>query len=84
MVCRGYNLMKGYLDEPAATAQAIDAEGCLHTGDLGVLDPRGYLRITRRLEDLSLAGGFQEHSHKRIPPGIAAMARWIGVRRSGV
>ena len=55
---RGYNVMQGYLDDPAATAAAIDAEGWLHTGDIGTMDDRGYLRITDRKKDMFIVGGF--------------------------
>jgi acyl-CoA synthetase (AMP-forming)/AMP-acid ligase II len=55
---RGFNVMKGYLDDPAATAQAIDAEGWLHTGDVGTLDAEGYLTITDRKQDMFIAAGF--------------------------
>ncbi len=55
---RGYNVMPGYFEDPAATAEAIDAEGWLHTGDVGVLDERGYLRITDRMKDVFIVGGF--------------------------
>jgi acyl-CoA synthetase (AMP-forming)/AMP-acid ligase II len=58
VLIRGYNVMRGYLDDPDATAAAIDADGWLHTGDIGVLDERGYLRITDRLKDMFIAGGF--------------------------
>ncbi len=58
IVVRGYNVMRGYLDDPAATAEAIDADGWLHTGDVGVMDARGYLRITDRLKDMFITGGF--------------------------
>jgi acyl-CoA synthetase (AMP-forming)/AMP-acid ligase II len=58
IVVRGYNVMKGYLDDAAATAEAIDAEGWLHTGDVGTMDARGYLRITDRLKDMFIIGGF--------------------------
>lgn len=55
--CRGYNVMKGYYRMPEATLQAIDGEGWLHSGDLGVMDREGYLRITGRLKDMILRGG---------------------------
>jgi acyl-CoA synthetase (AMP-forming)/AMP-acid ligase II len=58
-VCvRGYAVMAGYLDDPAATAEAIDAEGWLHTGDIGVMDANGYLQITDRMKDMYISGGF--------------------------
>jgi acyl-CoA synthetase (AMP-forming)/AMP-acid ligase II len=50
--------MLGYLDEHAATAEAIDAEGWLHTGDIGTMDAQGYVRITDRLKDMYISGGF--------------------------
>ena len=55
---RGYGVMLGYLDDPAATAEAIDAGGWLHTGDVGVMDENGYLRITDRKKDMYISGGF--------------------------
>ena len=58
LVIRGMNVMKGYLDDPAATALAIDADGWLHSGDIGVLDEAGYLRITDRKKDMFIVGGF--------------------------
>ena len=58
VIVRGYNVMKGYFDDPSATAEAIDAEGWLHTGDIGVMDDRGYLRITDRIKDMFIVGGF--------------------------
>ena len=58
IVVRGYNVMRGYLDDPAATAAAIDADGWLHTGDIGTMDARGYLRITDRKKDMFIVGGF--------------------------
>lgn len=58
VLVRGYNLMQGYLDDAKATAETIDEQGWLHTGDIGVLDERGYLRITDRLKDMYISGGF--------------------------
>jgi fatty-acyl-CoA synthase len=54
---RGYSVMKGYDDDPAATAKAIDAEGWLHTGDLAAMRPDGFIRITGRLRDMIIRGG---------------------------
>ena len=55
--CRGYNVMKGYYNMPEATAEAIDADGWLHSGDLGVMDEDGYLAITGRHKDMIIRGG---------------------------
>jgi len=55
---RGPAVMQGYLDDPAATAETIDADGWLRTGDIGTLDARGYLAITDRKKDLYISGGF--------------------------
>ncbi|WMW64738.1 AMP-binding protein [Nitratidesulfovibrio liaohensis] len=57
VVCRGYNVMKGYYNMPEATAAAIDAEGWLHSGDLGVMDEDGYVVITGRIKDMIIRGG---------------------------
>jgi fatty-acyl-CoA synthase len=54
---RGYLVMKGYDGDPEATAQVIDAEGWLHTGDLAVMRPDGYFRITGRAKDMISRGG---------------------------
>lgn len=54
---RGHQMMLGYLGDPAATGAALDPEGWLHTGDLGSMDERGYLRITGRLKDMIIRGG---------------------------
>jgi acyl-CoA synthetase (AMP-forming)/AMP-acid ligase II len=58
ILVRGYNLMRGYFNDPEASAESIDTEGWLHTGDVGVLDEQGYLRITDRLKDMFITGGF--------------------------
>jgi len=58
VLLRGPNVMLGYLDDPEATAAAIDADGWLHTGDVGRVDERGYLQITDRLKDMYICGGF--------------------------
>ncbi|GAA1226375.1 FadD3 family acyl-CoA ligase [Prauserella halophila] len=58
VLLRGENVMLGYLDDPAATADAIDSGGWLHTGDVGRLDEHGCLTITDRLKDMIVVGGF--------------------------
>ena len=55
---RGYHVMRGYWGDEAETAKAIDGDGWLHTGDIGVFDERGYLRITDRIKDMFIMGGF--------------------------
>jgi acyl-CoA synthetase (AMP-forming)/AMP-acid ligase II len=54
---RGYQVMTGYLNDPAATTAAIDADGWLRTGDLGVMDDRGYCRVVGRVRELIVHGG---------------------------
>jgi fatty-acyl-CoA synthase len=55
--CRGYNVMKGYYNNRKATAEAIDRDGWLRTGDLGVMDAAGNLSITGRKKDMIIRGG---------------------------
>ena len=55
---RGYNVMQGYLDDPDATAETITADGWLRTGDVGVMNEDGYVRITDRIKDMFIVGGF--------------------------
>jgi fatty-acyl-CoA synthase len=54
---RGYSVMLGYWEEPEKTAEAVDAEGWMHTGDLAVMDPDGFLAITGRIKDMVIRGG---------------------------
>jgi fatty-acyl-CoA synthase len=54
---RGYMIMRGYYNNPEATNLAVDEEGWLHTGDLGVLDDEDYCKITGRLKDMVIRGG---------------------------
>ncbi len=57
LCCRGYNVMKGYYKNEEATQKAIDSEGWLHSGDLGVMDENGYFRVTGRIKDMIIRGG---------------------------
>jgi HIP---CoA ligase len=80
VLLRGPNMMLGYLDDPVATAEAIDPDGWLRTGDVGTLDPAGYLTITDRLKDMYICGGFNVY-----PAEIEqVLARLDGVAESAV
>ncbi|MEV6429890.1 FadD3 family acyl-CoA ligase [Nocardia sp. NPDC051463] len=80
VLLRGPNVMLGYLDDPASTAETIDADGWLHTGDIGTIDERGYLKITDRLKDMYISGGFNVY-----PAEVEqALARLDGVAESAV
>ncbi len=57
LLCRGYNIMNGYYKMPEATEKAVDADGWLHSGDLGTVDEDGYYRITGRIKDMIIRGG---------------------------
>ena len=61
VLMRGFTVMQGYLDDPAATAEAIDEDGWLHTGDLGAIDETGRLRIVGRKKDMFIVGGFNAY-----------------------
>lgn len=61
ILVRGHNVMQGYFEDPVATAEAVDADGWLHTGDVGVLDAEGNLRITDRIKDMFIVGGFNAY-----------------------
>lgn len=57
MCCKGFNVMKGYYKNPKATAEVIDENGYLHSGDLGIKDENGNYRITGRIKDMIIRGG---------------------------
>jgi acyl-CoA synthetase (AMP-forming)/AMP-acid ligase II len=61
VVVSGYTLMKGYFDDDGATAETFDEAGRLRTGDIGVMDERGYIRITDRKKDMFIVGGFNAY-----------------------
>ncbi|MDQ0961088.1 acyl-CoA synthetase (AMP-forming)/AMP-acid ligase II [Streptomyces sp. B4I13] len=61
VLVRGFHVMRGYYEDPAATAQALTPEGWLRTGDVGVLDAAGNLRITDRIKDMFIVGGFNAY-----------------------
>ncbi len=77
---RGYNVMQGYWNDPKLTAQAIDAEGWLHTGDLAAIDPDGPVRIVGRKGEVINRGGF------KIYPGTIEMVlrSYPGVKEAAV
>jgi acyl-CoA synthetase (AMP-forming)/AMP-acid ligase II len=80
IVVRGYTVVAGYFEDPEATAEAIDAEGWLHTGDVGVMDDAGNVRITDRKKDMFIVGGFNAY-----PAEIeGALLRHAGVAQAAV
>jgi HIP---CoA ligase len=80
VLLRGPNVMLGYLDDPEATAAAIDSDGWLHTGDVGAVDDNGNLKITDRLKDMYICGGFNVY-----PAEVEqVLARLDGVAESAV
>ena len=79
IVVRGYTVMSGYWNDEAATASTIDADGWLHTGDIGVMDQSGNVTITDRLKDMFMVGGFNAYPAEieamlRSVPGVAQIA----------
>ncbi|MBM4270337.1 MAG: fatty acid--CoA ligase family protein [Deltaproteobacteria bacterium] len=83
IIVRGYNVMRGYFEDPDETAKTIDAEGFLHTGDIGVMDERGYIQITDRIKDMFIMGGFNcypaEIEGLMFGSGLFAQVAVIGV-----
>ncbi len=80
ILLRGPNVMLGYAGDQAATAETVDSDGWLHTGDVGHLDERGYLTITDRLKDMYICGGFNVY-----PAEVEqALARHPAVAESAV
>jgi acyl-CoA synthetase (AMP-forming)/AMP-acid ligase II len=83
IVVRGYNVMREYFEDPERTAETIDADGWLHTGDIGTMDAGGYVAITDRKKDMFISGGFNAYPAEierllLTHPGIA-QAAVIGV-----
>ena len=81
ILTRGPHLFRGYYKDPAATAEALDAQGFLHTGDVGELDAGGYLRITDRKKDLLITSGGKNVSPQNIE---AQLGRIAGVAQAVV
>ena len=80
---RGYNVMKGYFGDAAATAEAITADGWLKTGDIGVMNAEGYLDITDRIKDMIITGGFNVYPAE-IENGISSIEGVVQVAIVGV
>jgi len=79
VVVRGYTVMPGYWGDPEATAQAVDPDGWLHTGDVGAMDEAGNVSITDRLKDMFTVGGFNTYPAEveavlRRCPGVGQVA----------
>ncbi len=83
LLVRGYQVTPGYLDAPEQTAEAIDSEGWLHTGDVAVMNERGYIDITDRKKDMFIMGGFNaypaEIERMMVEHPLVGMAAVIGV-----
>ncbi len=83
MCCRGYNVMKGYYKNPEATAEIIDANGFLHSGDLGIKDEAGYFKITGRIKDMIIRGGENIYP-KEIEEFLRQMSEIKDIQVAGV
>jgi acyl-CoA synthetase (AMP-forming)/AMP-acid ligase II len=83
VVVRGYNVMQGYFGDEAETKKTVESDGWLHTGDIAVMDERGYLRITDRIKDMFIVGGFNcypaEIENLMYSSGLFAQVAVIGV-----
>jgi acyl-CoA synthetase (AMP-forming)/AMP-acid ligase II len=79
ILVRGFNVMVGYFEDPETTRRAVDPDGWLSTGDIGVLDARGYVRLTDRKKDMFIVGGFNVYPAEvenalQFHPAIAQVA----------
>jgi long-chain acyl-CoA synthetase len=72
VICRGGDVFRGYLDEPEKTAEALDADGWLHSGDIGVIDDDGYLRIVDRKKELIITAGGKNISPANLESSLKA------------
>ena len=74
VICRGGNVFRGYLNDPEKTAEALDADGWLHSGDIGVFDDDGYLRIVDRKKELIITAGGKNVSPANLEAALKAQS----------